>query len=132
MENTSMNFLKVVIYQNVKKKKKKKEKEKKKKFKTNISISMGHRHFEILWSFIFYILCRLVLSSRNSHYAYILLYMHKTLSTLGMRKNNSKLNFTKNRWTSLFLHGWLTISKCSIPLAQLSECSKSKVTPLVL
>ena len=31
------------------------------------------------------------------HYAYIPPYMHKTLPTLEMRKNNnSKLNFTKN------------------------------------
>ena len=41
-----------------------------------------------------------------------------------MRKNNSKSNFTKNsRWR-------LKISKCSISLARLGECSKSKVTQL--
>ena len=49
---------------------------------------------------------------------------------LEMRKNNSKLNFTKNRWASWFSCGWLKISKCSISLVQLEECSKSKVTPL--
>ena len=46
-----------------------------------------------------------------------------------MRKN-SKLNVTKNCQVSLFSRGWLIISKCSISLTQLGECSKSKVTPL--
>ena len=37
-------------------------------FTTNISIYMGHRHFEVLWSFILYILWRfLFLSLKNSH-----------------------------------------------------------------
>ena len=45
-------------------------------------------------------------------------------------KNNSKLNFKKNRWASWFSRRWLKISKCSISLAWLRECSKSKVTPL--
>ena len=47
-----------------------------------------------------------------------------------MRKNNSKLNFTKNRGASWFSRGRLKISKCSISLARLGECSKRKVTPL--
>ena len=36
-----------------------------------------------------------------------------------MRKNNSKLNFTKNRHASLFSRGRLKISKWSISLARL-------------
>ena len=42
-----------------------------------------------------------------------------------MRKNNSKLNFTKNRRTSWFSHGRLKMS-----LAWLGECWKSKVIAL--
>ena len=37
----------------------------------------------------------------------------------------------KNPWVSLISCGRLKISKCSISLAQLGECSKSKVTPLI-
>ena len=48
-----------------------------------------------------------------------------------MRKNNSKLNFMKNRQASWFSHGRLKISKCSNSLAWLGECWKSKVTPLL-
>ena len=47
-----------------------------------------------------------------------------------MRKNNSKLNFTKNHRTSWFSCGQLNISKFSILLAWLGKCSKSKVIPL--
>ena len=45
-----------------------------------------------------------------------------------MRKNNSKLNFTKNCRASWFSHGRIKISKCFISLGRLDECSKSKVT----
>ena len=55
-------------------------------FATNISIYMGHRHFKVLWSFTLYILKRFVMSLKNSHYAYIPLYMHKSLPTLGNEK----------------------------------------------
>ena len=72
-----MDFPKV-IYENVK--------EKNIYFTRNISIYTGHRHFEVLLSFILYILQRFVLSLKNSHYAYIPLYMHKTLPTLGNEK----------------------------------------------
>ena len=48
-----------------------------------------------------------------------------------MRKNNSKLNFTKNRRASWFSRGRQKISECSILLGRLGECSKSKVTPLL-
>ena len=71
-----MDFRKV-IYENV---------EKKNHLITNISIYTGHRYFEVLWSFILYILWRFVLSLKNSHYAYIPPYMHKTLPTLGNEK----------------------------------------------
>ena len=43
-----------------------------------------------------------------------------------MRKNNSKLNFTKNHLASWFSRGQLKTSKCLISLARLGECSKSK------
>ena len=42
-----------------------------------------------------------------------------------MKKNNSKLNFTKNRRTTWFSHGRLKMS-----LAWLGECWKSKVIAL--
>ena len=47
-----------------------------------------------------------------------------------MKKDNSQLDFTKNRWKSWFSHQWLKISKCSISLVRMGKCSKSKVTPL--
>ena len=49
-----------------------------------------------------------------------------------MRKNNSKLKFTKNCQASLFSHWRLIISKCSISLARLDEWSKGEATPLEL
>ena len=55
-------------------------------FTTNSSQYRGHRHLEVLWSFILHIFWRFVLSLKSSHYAYILLYMHKTLPTLGIEK----------------------------------------------
>ena len=55
---------------------------------------MGHRHFEVLRSFILYILLRFILSLKNSHYAYIP-YMHKTLSTLGNKKEQYKKSLSK-------------------------------------
>ena len=54
----------------------------------------------------------------------------KHLQHQEMRKNNTKLSFTKNRRASWFSHGQLKITKCSIWLAWLSECSKNKVIPL--
>ena len=64
-------------------------------FTTYISICTGHRHFNVLWSFILYILQRFVLSLKNSHYAYIPLYMHKTLPTLGNGKEQQQIKFYK-------------------------------------
>ena len=55
-------------------------------FPIDISKYMGHKHVEVLWSFILYILWRSVLSLKKSHYAYNLLYMHKTFPTLGNKK----------------------------------------------
>ena len=52
--------------------------------------------------------------------------MHK------MRKSNNKLNFMKNGRAICFSHGQLKISKCSISLAQMGKCSKSKVAPLIV
>ena len=46
----------------------------------------GHRHFEVWWRFILYILSRFVLSLKNSYYAYIPLYMNKRPPTLGNEK----------------------------------------------
>ena len=99
-------------------------------FITNISIYTGHRHFEDLWSFTLYILLRFVLSLNNSHYAYIPPHMRKALKALGNEKDNSELNFMKNCRVSWFSRGRLKISKCSISLVRLGECSKSKFTPL--
>ena len=47
-----------------------------------------------------------------------------------MRKNKGKLNFTKNRRASWFCRERIKISKQSISLPRLGECSKSNVTPL--
>ena len=44
---------------------------------------------------------------------------------LEMKKNNSKLNFTKKCWASWFSCGQLKISKCS--LTRLGECSKRRL-----
>ena len=66
-----MNFQKV-IYKNVEK-----------KFISQQTYLTYHRHFEVL----FCAYCKgLFLSLKNSHYAYIPLYMHKTFSTLGNEK----------------------------------------------
>ena len=54
---------------------------------------MGHTHFEVLWSFILYILQRFVLSLIQSDYAYIPPYMHKTLPTLGNEKEQKQIKF---------------------------------------
>ena len=57
---------------------------------------MGHRHFEILWSFILYILERFVLSLKNTHYAYILPHMYKALTkhkALGNEKEQQQIKF---------------------------------------
>ena len=54
---------------------------------------MGHTHFEVLWSFILYILQRFVLSLIQSDYPYIPPYMHKTLPTLGNEKEQKQIKF---------------------------------------
>ena len=70
------------------------------------------------------------MSLKNSHYAYIPLYMHKTLPTLGNEKEQYQIKFYEKSLGEL-IFSWATkISKCSISLARLGECSKSKVTPL--
>ena len=118
MENISTDFQEV-IYENVRKNNI--------HFTTNIYIYiyiyiyMGHRHFKVLWSFIFHILLRFVLSLKSSNYAFIPPYMHKTLPTLGNEKE--QLNFTKNHRVSWFSCKWLKISKCFISLAWLGKCS---------
>ena len=55
-------------------------------FTTDISMYLGHRRFEVLWTFILHILQRFVLSLKNSHYAYIPPYMPKSLPTLENEK----------------------------------------------
>ena len=47
------------IYENAKKKEKKRKK--KLDFTTKIALYMGHKHFEVSWTFILHILSRLVL-----------------------------------------------------------------------
>ena len=49
-----------------------------------------------------------------------------------MRQNNSKWNLTKNCQTSWFSCRQLKISECSISLAWLGKCSKSKIATLQL
>ena len=105
--NTSMDFRKL-IYENVKE-------------KTFISQQTSiytdhHRHFEVLLSFILYILQGVFLSLKTSHCAYIPPYMHKAPTTLGNdRQNNSKLNFTKNVGQFDFLVGDLKSQNVNSP-----------------
>ena len=80
---------------------------------------------QTFWSFMKFYFVHIVKAcfvfKKHHAYAYICLYM---------QKNNRKLNFRKNHWASLFSHRRLKTLKCSIPLTQMSECPKSKVTPL--
>ena len=55
-------------------------------------------------------------------------YMHKTLPTLGNEKEQQKSNLTKNPRESWFSRGQLKISKWSISLARVGECSKGYTT----
>ena len=48
-------------------------------FTPNISLYTGHRHFQVLQIVK-------VCFFKNSHYAYILPYIHKTVETLGNEK----------------------------------------------
>ena len=66
---------------------------------------------------------------KNSYYAYIPPYMHKSLLTLGDKKEQQQIEFYEklSRW---FSYRRLKVSKCSISLARLGECSKSKVATL--
>ena len=69
---------------------------------TYIYIYRGHRHFEVLWSFILCILWRFVLSLKNSHYVYISLYIYiKHSQHYEMRKNKSQnVLFHSPNWAS--------------------------------
>ena len=71
-----------------------------------------------------------VLSSKNSRYAYIPPYMHKTLPTLRNEKEQWQIKFYEKSSGELIFSLATKISECSILLARLGECSKSKVTPL--
>ena len=80
-------------------------------FTTNMSICMGHKifkFFEVLLQKAVIMLKFLHIHMKHSQY-------------WEMRKNNSKLNFTKHHQASWFSRGWLKISKCSISLARLGE-----------
>ena len=64
-------------------------------FITYVSIRAGCRHFKVWWGFILHILYRFILSLKNIHFAYIPLYMHKTLRTLGNEKEQQQIKFYK-------------------------------------
>ena len=64
-------------------------------FTADISLYTGHRHFEVLWSFILYISQRFVLSLKIGRNAYILPYIHKTLPTLRNEKEQQQIKFYK-------------------------------------
>ena len=100
-----------------------------KKITTNICIYVGHRNLEVS-KFYFVHIVKVCFVLKNSHHIYTPLYVHKIIPNQEMRKNNSKSNFMKICQMSWFSCGWLQISKCSISLTQLSNCSKSKVTLL--
>ena len=90
----------------------------------------GSQKFWSFMKFYFVHIVKVCFVLKNSHHIYTPLYMHKIIPNQEMRKNYSKSDFTKICQMSWFSCGWLQISKCSISLAQLSNCSKSKVTPL--
>ena len=129
--NSSINFRKL-IYEIIKKK----------HFITKISIYTGHRHFEVLLSFTLYIHIAKVCCC----FSFICLYKYKHQFMMliflcicikhsqyyKMRMNNSKWNLTKNCQTSWFSCRQLKISECSISLAWLGKCSKSKIATLQL
>ena len=113
---------------------------KKKHFTTNRSIYTSHRHFDVLWSFILYILQRFVLFLKHSHYAYTPPYIHKTLPTLGNEKEQKQTEFykkssgnliflqaTKNLKIIYFtcLTGRVLQNKVT-PLKTVSSCKKSE------
>ena len=115
LRRTTLDFRKV-IYENV---------EKKKHSFRNKHIYIYGSHTS--WSFILYILQRFVLSLETVAMLSICInhFHHWEL-----RKNNSKLKFTKNRRASWSSRGRLKISKFSISLVWLGECSKIKIIPL--
>ena len=55
----------------------------------------SHRHFEVLWIFILYVLSRFVLSLKDSYYAYIPPYMNNTFPILGNEKEQQQIKFYK-------------------------------------
>ena len=112
-----MDFRKV-IYENVEKK------------PIHFTTNIGHRHFEVLWSFILFILWRFVLSFKSRHYAYIPPPMHKSLPTLGNKKEQQRIKFYEKSSGELIFLRTTKNFKWSISLARLSKWSKSKVTPL--
>ena len=92
--NTSMDFWKL-IYENFEKKP-----------ISNISTYAGHRHFEVLWSFIFYILWRFVFCLWKTVIMLTFLCICiKHSQHYEMRKNDSKLNCMKNHRVYWFSHG---------------------------
>ena len=95
-------------------------------FITDISLYIRSQTF---WSFLKFYFVHIV-KVCFVYYAYIPLYMNKTLLTLGNEKEQQQIKIYKNCWISWFSCGQLKISKCSISLTQLGECSKNKVTPL--
>ena len=89
---------------------------------------------QTFWSFMkFYFIHMVKVRFVFKKSVIMLMFLHiciKHSKHLEMWKSNSKLNFTKNHWVSWFSCGLLKISKCSISLIWLGECSKIKVTPL--
>ena len=87
---------------------------------------------QTFWSFMkFYFIHMVKVRFVFKKSVIVLMFLHiciKHSKHLEMWKSNSKLNFTKNHWVSWFSCGLLKISKCSISLAWLGECSKIKVT----
>ena len=92
-----MDFLKVIN--------KKFEKKKQSFHHKHIYIYTGHRHFEVLWSYILNIVQRFALSLKNSHYAYISPYMHKTTPTLRNEKEQQQIIFYEKSSGELIFSG---------------------------
>ena len=89
----------------------------------------GSQTFWSFMKFYFVHIIHYVHILKNSYYAYILPYMHESLLTLGNEKEQQQIKFYEKllRW---FSYGLIKVSKCSISLARLGECSKSKVALL--
>ena len=81
-------------------------------FTTDISVNIyGLQIFSSFMQFYFVHIVKVCFVFKNSRYAYIPPYMHKTLPTLGNEKEQSQIKFYKNPRANWFSRGRLKISE---------------------